>query len=58
MTPGPAAQAVRDGLDHSPSLADVVAELAELTRRQMNLLQTLAAAGAVPALPTGCGAAA
>jgi DNA-binding SARP family transcriptional activator len=56
VTPGPEARELRDDIatvPSGPTIEDLVAELAELTRRQTILLQTLATAHS--SLPTAAG---
>ncbi len=57
VTPGPEARELRDDIATVPShptIEDLVAELAELTRRQTILLQTLAAAQSSLLTTAGC----
>jgi DNA-binding SARP family transcriptional activator len=57
VTPGPEARELRDDIATVPSrptIEDLVAELAELTRRQTVLLQTLAAAQSSLLTGAGC----
>jgi hypothetical protein len=57
VTPGPEARELRDDISTvppRPTIEDLVAELAELTRRQTSLLQTLAAAQSTLLTPAGC----
>jgi DNA-binding SARP family transcriptional activator len=57
VTPGPEARELRDDISTvppHPTIEDLVAELAELTRRQTILLQTLAAAQSTLLTPAGC----
>jgi DNA-binding SARP family transcriptional activator len=57
VTPGPEARELRDDISTvppRPTIEDLVTELAELTRRQTILLQTLAAAQSTLLTPAGC----
>jgi DNA-binding SARP family transcriptional activator len=57
VTPGPEARELRDDISTvppRPTIDDLVTELAELTRRQTILLQTLAAAQSTLLTPAGC----